>query len=492
MAEPQPSIRNVLLDPDQGGVVGRLRRAREALLQAGTAPEVIEQIGLESATLALGQALSQAGLEQAAQRCCDLAGSFGPSSASAPTSLAELNSWVYPRSLRRYQLAILNKQALNVELAGASFELRGCRADPDRNHLLLQQRENASLWWLSSNECADGYLLSASSLRPAEHPAPDPDVCNNQEPGLVRAGNSNFAHFLWNELDPLLRLIDAGHSLAVVQDTDTVLNLAQLDGISRVDPALLDSHQSVRLGGTLVTGKVRQTVIDALARELKGPLPVHRPQPLILLGVRGPGRRELRNEVRFMQALIDAITQHFHRPLILLDGFTYQHNNHQHPLSQQREQACRTRVEQILQHCRQAQLENLCGLDFATWLQHSEGVRFYVTHEGTMQHKLGWLRPEIPGLCLVGSSRAEAIALWHRQQCEGAGTLATLPIELYQQDPIEQPHDQEQERNQPFEIRDIERAVALTMHQITTQLELPEPSGGLAADHSESRSRAQQ
>jgi hypothetical protein len=193
-----------------------------------------------------------------------------------------------------------------------------------------------------------------------------------------------------------------------------------------------------------------------------------------------------------MQALIDAITQHFHRPLILLDGFTYQHNNHQHPLSQQREQACRTRVEQILQHCRQAQLENLCGLDFATWLQHSEGVRFYVTHEGTMQHKLGWLRPEIPGLCLVGSSRAEAIALWHRQQCEGAGTLATLPIELYQQDPIEQPHDQEQERNQPFEIRDIERAVALTMHEITTQLELPEPSGALAADHSESRSSAQQ
>lgn len=58
---------------------------------------------------------------------------------------------------------------------------------------------------------------------------------------------------------------------------------------------------------------------------------MHRPQPLILLGVRGPGRRELRNEVTLMQALIDAITQHFHRPLILLDGFTYQHNNHQHP-----------------------------------------------------------------------------------------------------------------------------------------------------------------
>ena len=33
----------------------RLRRAREALLQAGTAPEVIEQIGLEPVPVDLGQ-----------------------------------------------------------------------------------------------------------------------------------------------------------------------------------------------------------------------------------------------------------------------------------------------------------------------------------------------------------------------------------------------------------------------------------------------------
>jgi len=471
---PEPSIRDLLLDPDQGGANSRLRRAREALLQAGTAPDAIEQIGLESAALALGQALSQAGLEQAAQLCCNLAASFAPGAASSDSSLAGLNSWVYPRSLRRYQLAILNQEALDVELAGANFALRGCRADLDRNHLLLQRHDDTSLWWLSSNECADGYLLSASSLKPADHPAPDPDSWGKQEPVVIRAGNSNFAHFLWNELDPLLRLIDAGHSLAVAQDTDTVLNLAQLDGISRVDPARLNSQPSVRLGGTLVTGRAREVVLNALAEEVERPLPMQRPQPLILLGVRGPGRRELRNEVTFMQALIAEITQHFHRPLLLLDGFTYQHNNHQHPLSQQREQACTSRVEQIMQGCKQAQLDNLCGLDFATWLQRCAGVRFYVTHEGTMQHKLGWLRPEIPGLCLVGSSRAEAIAQWHRQQCEGAGSLTTLPTELYEQDPIEQPHDQEQERNQPFEIRDIARAVTLTMQRISTQLELTE------------------
>ena len=471
MAAPEQAIGNLLLDPDQGEVNRRLRRAREALLQTGAAPEAIEQVGLESATLALGQALSQAGLEQAAQLCCNLAASIAPCRASSDHSLAGLNSWVFPRSLRRYQLAILNQEALELELAGASFVLRGCRADLDRNHLLLQRQNDASLWWLSSNECADGYLLSATSLKPVDHLVPDPDGWSQQGPVVIRAGNSNFAHFLWNELDPLLRLIDTGQRVAVVQDTDTVLNLAQLEGISRVDPALLNSQASVRLGGTLVTDRARQVVLDALTAEVDQPLPMQRPQPLILLGVRGPGRRELRNEVAFMQALIEAITQHFHRPLILLDGFTYQHNNHEHPLSQQREQACANRVEQIMQGCKRAQLDNLCGLDFATWLQRCKGVRFYVTHEGTMQHKLGWLRPEIPGLCLVGSSRAEAIAQWHRQQCEGAGSLATLPIELYQQDPIEPPQGQEQERNQPFEIRNIARAVTLTMLQIKTQLE---------------------
>ena len=44
MAEPQPSIRNVLLDPDQGGAAGRLRRAREAF-DALRAKRLLEQNG---------------------------------------------------------------------------------------------------------------------------------------------------------------------------------------------------------------------------------------------------------------------------------------------------------------------------------------------------------------------------------------------------------------------------------------------------------------
>ena len=477
MDEAQHQARHLLQAADQGGAGSRLRRAREALLQAGSSAEEIEQIGLESAILALGQALDHAGLRQAAQRCCDLSATYRAQIDPASTGLAALNSWVYPRCLRRYQLDILEGRSPEIELAGETYRLQDCHADADRNHLLLQQLRDGSLWWLSSGECSDGYQLDGTSLKLAEEGSTHGGISS----AVVRCGNSNFAHFLWNELDPLLRLSEAGYSLDVVQDTDTVLDLAKLDGLHRMPTALLKERRSVRLGCTLVTNQARRTVLQALVREVEKPLPIDRPQPLVLLGVRGPGRRELRNEVEFLSALIDAITQHFHRPLILLDGFTYQHNNQDQPQAQQREQACTARVQQILANCKQAQLESLSGLDFASWLQRSEGVRFYVTHEGTMQHKLGWLRPEIPGLCLIGSARAEAIATWHRLQCEGAQTPATLPTSLYQQDPLKADQAEEEERNQPFQILDIDRAVNLTMQHIKAELELARGTNSHAA-----------
>ena len=483
MSEATPPVRRLLEPPEPGTAAARVRQARQALLEASSSAEQIEQTGLESAVLALRQALSNAGLAQAAHHCIELAGSFHWVPSSSPTQLAELNQWVYPRSLRRYQLAILDGHAFSLQLGNASYVLQRCNADPDRNHLLLQREGDHSLWWLPSEECSEGYRLEASALRPADGSAAV--GTNPAVPAVVRAGNSNFAHFLWNELDPLLRLAGTQRTLELVQDTDTVLNLGELDGVQRLGGAPPAEHNSVRLGGTLVSEQARRTVLAALAKEVSTPLPAQRPQPLVLLGVRGPGRRELRNEVAFLSALIDALTRHFQRPLILLDGFTYQHNNQDHPQAEERERACTARAREIMQRCPQAQLENLSGLNFASWLQRSEGVRFYVSHEGTMQHKLGWLRPEIPGLILVGSARAEAIAHWHRLQCEGAGALTTLPTDLMRQEPITAAEQaQEQERNQPFEILNIERAVALTMQQITAELELPEPAQTAAADES--------
>jgi hypothetical protein len=286
----------------------------------------------------------------------------------------------------------------------------------------------------------------------------------------VRAGNENFAHFLWNELDPILQLLGSGRPLEVVQDSDTVLSLATLPGVRCLNSEALTQRTSVRLGSTLVTERARRVVLAALRAEPLEPLPPERAKPLVLLGVRGPGRRELGNEEQYYVALIAALRQVYASPLIVLDGFTYQGHGRGVGVVEQRERACTARINRIITTCGGSQLENLSALSFPAWLQRSEGIRFYVTHEGTMQHKVGWLRPQIPGLVLVGSADAEAIASWHRQQCEGAGVLATLPPALFAQDASPTAIPPLEQRNRPFRILDLDLAVELTMALIGATL----------------------
>lgn len=399
------TARRLLQHPDPTDLAVRLRRARQLLVQSGAAAEAIEQLGLESAALALGRAFTGAGLTVAAQRCRELASAWAPlaDSNDGAADLNALNAWVYPRSLRRYQLLVLEGRPFQVALGDTTYGVQGCMADADRNHLLLERSSDGSLWWWSSGECADGYRLEAGALQPDPAARLPSSEGRWGQPPLVRSGNSNFAHFLWNELDPLLRLRAENRRLDVVQDHNTVLELGTLAGITPQPAAQLAVRPSVRLGTTLVSAQARQAVLQGLeTQDSLPPRASSRAQPLLLLGVRGPGRRELRNEVPYMIELIHALARHFHNPLILLDGFTYEHNNRHHREAQQRARACSARIADITDACPQAQLESLSGLDFAPWVQRSAGVRFYVTHEGTMQHKVGWLRPKIPGLCLVG------------------------------------------------------------------------------------------
>jgi len=79
----------------------------------------------------------------------------------------------------------------------------------------------------------------------------------------------------------------------------------------------------------------------------------------------------------------------------------------------------------------------------------------------------------------VGSDHALAIAAWHRHQCEGASSLATLPVELVQQEPRPADQPASEDRNQAFSITDIKQAVAFSMTLITTCLEIPEQQHSL-------------
>ena len=480
--DPEPWLRKamaLMVDPDQGSPASRQRRARQALDQArslGALPPTLESLAQVAALQCLGQALAASGLQQAAICTREVAATTGcPSPTDKPAvDLQVLDRWVHPRSIRRYQEWILRGQGFQLQLGDGIHELVGCRADLDRNRLLLRRCQDGLMQVLLSSECGEGYALTG---QPLQAPGPEGGLFAPLGPAIVRAGNENFAHFLWNELDPILEMLGSGSPLEVVQDTDTVLTLAALPGVRCLDSKVLSQRTSVRLGGTLVTERARQTVLASLRAEPLEPLPAERARPLILLGVRGPGRRELANEEQYFVALIAALRQAYPSGLILLDGFTYQGHGRGVGVVQQREQACTARIERIITTCGGSQLDNLSGLGFPAWLQRSEGIRFYVTHEGTMQHKVGWLRPQIPGLVLVGSADAAAIASWHRQQCEGAGVLATLPPALFAQEASPTAIPPFEHRNRPFRILDIDLAVELTMALVAATINL-----GMTAD----------
>lgn len=337
-------------------------------------------------------------------------------------SVEELDAWEAPRSLRRYQRLLAQGIPFRVRDGGGTvYRCLWCHAEAGRNHLDLEEVSDGGRLRLSSDLCGSGYRLSGQTItelpdanrserRPTEPP-----------PALVRVGNSNFAHFIWNELDGLLQLIQQVELLEVVQDKITVLDLAELDSLKLVAHASLASRPSVYPGAMVVTPQVRELVLHHLR------VPPQRPaaaengcQPTLLVGVRGPGKRELVNEEEVICGLLKALSEQLPDARILLDGFSFQLDNLHDSGARSRSDAVMKRIEKIIHRSRGGNIDVISGLPIAEALAKIRHVNWYVTHEGTMQHKIGWFFPWIPGVCLCGPNYSAAVARWHQQQCFGS------------------------------------------------------------------------
>jgi len=396
-------------------------------------------------------------------------------------SLHDLDIWVLDRSLRRYQQWIVDRIPFCVAIEGTAYSFHCCRTTADRNHLELHRCSDGAPFVLSSDPCGSGFSLMQSRPEPliATPPAhPWLDLAP-----VLRIGDPNFAHFLWNELDPLLHLLNRaqqrGERLAVVQDSDSVLDLSSLEGVELLPPAVLEQRPSVHVGAMRVSEVARRTVLASLGAPPVAEANAAKP-PLLILGVRGPGRRELLDEDRLLSDVICQLQQRWPTLRICLDGFTFQHNNRHDPTSLARSEAIAARIARIQAACPGIDLETLHGLSFESYLPRVAEASFYITHEGTIQHKIGWMYPEIPGLCLVAGPHGEAVGSWHRDQCEGAHQLAVLPTGLLQ-------HVMEQQRDQPFECRDpvamfeaIERLLAPHLDRLTATQAEPEAADLIA------------
>ena len=351
--------------------------------------------------------------------------------APKPFSLQDLDAWMLHRSLRRYQKLVFDQVDFSVRIDDVEYVFESCIATNSVNRLLLSRRGDGALFELVSDRCGSGFSLEAGPgqlLAIALENSPLP----SGKP-VLRIGDANFAHFIWNELDPLLHLISCaqehGGCVGVVQDSDSILNLGTLPGVELLGAEVLERQPSVHVGAMWVSAAARKVALATLGAPLEATRrPAH--SPMLILGVRGSGRRELRNEVDLLSDLIKRLHQGWPELRIVLDGFTFQHNNCNDPGSLARAKAIADRIDQIQAACPEIELESLNGLSFEAYLPRVAEASMYVTHEGTIQHKIGWFYPQIPGVCLVAGEHAEAVASWHRAQCDGVPQLSVLPVGL--------------------------------------------------------------
>jgi hypothetical protein len=404
--------------------------------------------------------------------------------AMARASLHELDAWVLGRSLKRYQQWILDETPFVVRIDAIDYSFQCCRTTAGTNHLEMRRCSDGAPFELISHSCGSGFSLATSlpqPLDPARAEAPLPLASGAP---VVRIGDPNFAHFLWNELDPLLHLLERarqrGQRLPVVQDSDSILDLGTLQGVERLPAEVLQQRSSVHVGAMWVSTAARRTALAALGAPAAAIAREGRP-PLLVLGVRGPGRRELRGEVELLSGLIRRLLNRWPSLRIGLDGFTYQHNNLDDPGSQARAAAIADRIDSLREAFPDTSLESLHGLCFEDYLPRVAEATAYITHEGTIQHKIGWFYPEIPGICLVAGPHAEAIGHWHRLQCEGASQLDVLPTGLLvrtteadQGDTTHSPAAADDDlRNQPFEATDPAATIAAIEQLLAPHLDPP-------------------
>lgn len=249
--------------------------------------------------------------------------------------------------------------------------------------------------------------------------------------------------------------------VSVWQDNETILDLGGVAGFFRVDGGgAAPKGPSLYVGSEVVSEEVRECIKSQLA-----PISREGRQTMrglvsggvrICLGIRGSGKRELTNEVDFYVALIHSFDPG-QEVIFFLDGFTRQRNYIDSNVFRERQVSCGERIAKIISRCDSYRLVSLNGLSIDDFLLVARTFSFYVTHAGTMHHKVGWLYPEIPSILLTGHRNPGAAAQWHRENGGFPSAIGWLPPHLMEH--ARATGSGEPERDVPFRIRDIGEAV---------------------------------
>lgn len=350
-------------------------------------------------------------------------------------NLSELNEYVGPKCLRRYQYLIANNVDFSINIDGSFFQIFRAYILGDQNILIFLSVDShfeAVYFELQSGNAGKGYELQDNFLKlNAEQ-----FNFNNEyiDASLVVVGHWNFAHFIWNQLSALHFLMFQGCGAYLVPIRSCLIDLESTFPNNKFsdEGSISLFKNSIYLGGQYLNSDAHQFLMNSINKKLKV---IDQISPnKYYLGIRGEGIRSIKNEVEFYIFFIEEVLKVQPDAVFYIDGFSYTSANISVPSSVDRAVQINKIIENIVLKFDVHRVININAISLFDALSYIKIIDYYVTHEGTMQHKIGWFFTNKRGLILTKSKFARSVSLWHKDQVSEALAPSFLSPDSYEYD----------------------------------------------------------
>jgi hypothetical protein len=391
-------------------------------------------------------------------------------------SIADLNAFVRPDVLRKYQSDILSTGQFEVVSPASDDVVQITQSVRTENYIAYPLPDDSDVWLIAALVALGYPICSAFRSRRKRifplmklikrqeqqieqldfQPLSNPPAPASEPDGRVALviGHKNFAHHLWNELSALeewsrqatperiasLSILATDEPLGPLQDIFPELSTATL-----ADPNSKSQEPiAVRVGSQLVTNAMRRKLRDFTSRHTQAlvdhPAQVLLAQawPRIWVSVRQVWRTA-DNFDEFFLAILRHVIGRYPNAAIFLDGFSFPFGFFDDPRTEGHRESFVARADEagkeIIDLIRRAEerfgtavasrICNVSGIDLPSAIAIGERCDYYICHYGTLQHKIAWVH-NIPGMLHGPHSRGpksdSVSARWHAAQVED-GTL---------------------------------------------------------------------
>jgi hypothetical protein len=390
-------------------------------------------------------------------------------------TLCELNEYLHNRNLRKYQQLIACGVSFSLMLDGGTHRFFRCYVNGDENILIFVSDNivgEAQYYSLTSRQAGTGYEL-INNIKILEITERTNDILSKSwhiSRPVVVAGHWNFAHFMWNQFTALYFLLshvpDLNISFIRTNFGDLKKYFPKIICIEERDISIYEN--SFLAGGQYLDSLRHKIILDSLTEVI----PVYQRKCMrqFYLGVRGGGNRSLTNESEFFSELIRLTLKIYPDAIFFVDGFSYTSANSKISAFLERTASAEKVINTLVGDFGANTVKNINGKSLFDVIGFIKNIDYYITHEGTMQHKIGWLCLDIKGLIITKSKHPKAVAEWHSAQVEGAGVPDYISHHYY--------GFEDESRDSNFSITDITKSALDVLTLMVANLPVDAVTGG--------------